>query len=127
MRVHAIDHIVLTVASIEKTVAFYQRVLGMEHVTFGPDNRSALRFGHQKINLHESGHEFEPRAARPWPGSADVCFLVDDLANAEAHLEACGVKVVAGPGPRTGALGEITSVYVRDPDGNLIELSTYGG
>ena len=127
MRVQAIDHIVLTVASIERTAAFYRRVLGMEHVTFGPNNRSALRFGHQKINLHEGGHEFEPRAARPWPGSADVCFLVDDLAEAEAHLRSCGVDIVAGPGPRAGAQGEIRSVYVRDPDGNLIELSTYVG
>jgi len=125
MRVKAIDHIVLTVASIEKAVAFYRNVLGMEHETFGPDNRSALKFGDQKINLHEVGNEFEPRAVRPWPGSADVCFLVDDLASVEAHLASCNVEIVAGPGPRTGARGEIRSYYVRDPDGNLIELSEY--
>ena len=125
MYVTAIDHIVLTVASIERSVAFYQRVLGMEHVTFGPDNRSALRFGDQKINLHEAGREFEPRAIRPWPGSGDVCFLVDDLEDVAAHLQSCGIEIVAGPGPRTGARGTIHSVYIRDPDGNLVELSAY--
>ena len=125
MYVTAIDHIVLTVASIDQSVAYYQRVLGMEHVTFGPDNRSALRFGDQKINLHEAGREFEPRAIRPWPGSADVSFLVNDLAEVTAHLQSCGVEIVAGPGPRTGARGTIRSVYIRDPDGNLLELSAY--
>ena len=125
MKVVALDHFVLTVASIERTAEFYQRVLGMEHIVFGPNKRSALRFGDQKINLHEAGHEFEPRAARPWPGSGDVCFLVDDIEAVAAHLEACDVQVIAGPGPRSGAMGEIRSFYIRDPDGNLIELSAY--
>lgn len=125
MKVVAIDHFVLTVASIERTAAFYQRVLGMEHIVFGPYQRSALRFGDQKINLHQAGREFEPRAVRPWPGSADVCFLVDDIDAVAAHLADCGVAIVEGPGPRSGALGEIRSFYIRDPDGNLIELSAY--
>ncbi len=125
MKVVALDHFVLTVASIERAVSFYERVLGMEHVVFGPQKRSALRFGDQKINLHPSGAEFEPRAARPWPGSADVCFLVDDIDAVAAHLGACDVPILEGPGPRSGALGEIRSFYIRDPDGNLIELSAY--
>lgn len=125
MRVTALDHLVLTVASIERTVAFYQRVLGMEHVVFGPDDRSALKFGEQKINLHQVGREFEPKAATPRAGSGDLCFLVDDIAAVGDHLAACDVEIIAGPGPRTGAVGEIRSYYIRDPDGNLIELSAY--
>ena len=125
MKVVGLDHFVLTVASIERTVEFYERVLGMEHFRFGPNGRSALRFGDQKINLHQSGKEFSPRAARPWSGSADVCFLVDDIEAVAAHLGACDVPVIEGPGPRSGARGEIRSFYIRDPDGNLIELSAY--
>jgi catechol 2,3-dioxygenase-like lactoylglutathione lyase family enzyme len=125
MRVIDIDHLVLTVASIEKTAAFYERVLGMKHVVFGEKQRHALVFGDRKINLHEVGSEFEPRAARPWSGSGDLCFLVDDLDAVEAHLSGCGVQIIEGPGPRSGARGEIRSYYIRDPDGNLIELSQY--
>ena len=125
MRVIDIDHLVLTVASIEVTVAFYERVLGMTHQVFGDKKRHALIFGDRKINLHEVGSEFEPRAARPWSGSADLCFLVDDLGTVAAHLANCGVPIIEGPGPRTGARGEIRSYYIRDPDGNLIELSQY--
>ena len=125
MKVVGLDHFVLTVASIERTVEYYERVLGMEHFQFGPSGRSALRFGDQKINLHQLGKEFSPRAARPWPGSADLCFLVDDIDAVAAHLGACDVPVIEGPGPRSGALGEIRSFYIRDPDGNLIELSAY--
>ncbi|HEX6467867.1 MAG TPA: VOC family protein [Streptosporangiaceae bacterium] len=120
-----LDHIVLTVADIDRTVDFYTRVLGMRAVTFG-DGRRALRFGAQKINLHRAGHEFEPKAARPTAGSADFCMVsatpIDEVAR---HLEACGVPVEDGPVPRTGAQGPITSVYFRDPDGNLLEVSTY--
>ncbi|MBU2532884.1 MAG: VOC family protein [Alphaproteobacteria bacterium] len=128
IRVNRLDHLVLTVASIEKTVAFYEHVLGMTAIRFGANNhRVALRFGDQKINLHEAGKEFDPKAARPTPGSGDLCFIVDDFAEVEAHLASCGVTIIDGPGPRSGAVGEIRSIYFRDPDDNLIEVSTYDG
>ncbi|MFJ5109476.1 VOC family protein [Streptomyces sp. NPDC088551] len=127
MRVERLDHLVLTVADIEATVDFYTRVLGMEPVVFG-DGRRALAFGQSKINLHQAGHEFEPKAARPTPGSADLCFVVaDPLERVIAELAAQGVPVEEGPVERTGALGPFVSVYVRDPDGNLVELSHYPG
>ena len=125
MRVDRLDHLVLTVASIEATVEFYTRVLGMGVVTFGA-GRTALTFGTSKINLHEAGKEFEPKARRPTPGSADVCLIVaDGIADVMAELAAAGVDTEEGPVPRTGATGPITSCYLRDPDGNLIELSNY--
>ena len=125
MRVDRLDHLVLTVASIEATVAFYTRVLGLEAVTFGA-GRTALAFGTSKINLHEAGKEFEPRALRPTPGSADVCLIVGDgIAEVIDELAAAGVPVEEGPVERTGATGPIVSCYLRDPDGNLIELSNY--
>lgn len=121
-----LDHFVLTVADIDATCAFYQRVLGMEVRTFGPLQRKALHFGRQKINLHQRGKEFEPKAAHPLPGSADLCFIANGPLDAViAHLKACGVAVEEGPVDRTGATGAIRSVYFRDPDGNLIEVSTY--
>ncbi|KFP27519.1 Glyoxalase domain-containing protein 5, partial [Colius striatus] len=120
-----LDHLVLTVKSIEDTVAFYSKVLGMEVVTF-KGNRKALRFGNQKFNLHEAGKEFEPKARCPVPGSADICLIthvtLDQLMD---HLKACGVIIEEGPVARTGAMGPITSVYFRDPDENLIEVSRY--
>jgi catechol 2,3-dioxygenase-like lactoylglutathione lyase family enzyme len=125
MRIARLDHLVLTVADIDRTVAFYRDVLGMEPVVFG-GGRTALAFGQSKINLHLAGHEFEPKAARPVPGSADLCLVVDgDLDDVRAELDHHGVAIEEGPVERTGALGSITSVYVRDPDGNLVELSTY--
>ena len=125
MRVDRLDHLVLTVASIEATVEFYTRVLGMGVVTFGA-GRTALTFGTSKINLHETGKEFEPKALRPTPGSADICLIVDDgIADVIAQLAAAGVPVEAGPVERTGATGPIVSCYLRDPDHNLIELSNY--
>jgi catechol 2,3-dioxygenase-like lactoylglutathione lyase family enzyme len=125
MKVNRLDHVVLTVASIEATVDFYTRVLGMSAVTFG-GGRTALRFGHSKINLHQAGHEFEPKADRPTPGSADLCFIVDDpIDDVVAQLTAAGVAIEEGPVTRTGATGEILSCYLRDPDGNLLELSNY--
>ena len=125
-RVERLDHLVLTVASIEKTVAFYEAVMGMTAIRFGVDNqRVALRFGNQKINLHEVGKEFNPKAERPTAGSGDLCFVVDDFAAVAVHLENCGVAIIDGPGPRSGAVGEIQSIYFRDPDQNLIEVSTY--
>jgi catechol 2,3-dioxygenase-like lactoylglutathione lyase family enzyme len=125
MRLARLDHLVLTVADIDRTVAFYERVLGMEAETFGAGRR-ALRFGDSKLNLHQAGAEFEPKAARPTPGSADLCFVAAcPLADVIARLEELGVPLVEGPVERTGALGPMDSVYVRDPDGNLLELSAY--
>jgi catechol 2,3-dioxygenase-like lactoylglutathione lyase family enzyme len=125
MRVSHLDHLVLTVEDIEATVSFYTRVLGMAATTFG-GGRTALVFGSSKINLHQAGHEFEPKAAVPTPGSADLCLIVDDdLDSVQAQLAAAGVAVEVGPVKRTGAVGEMISVYIRDPDQNLIELSNY--
>lgn len=122
LRVRALDHLVLTVADIEATVAFYE-ALGMTRVRFG-EGRVALAFGGQKINLHQAGAEIAPHAAHPRPGSADLCFLVEgDVADLSAQLSAAGFAVELGPVPRTGAQGPLTSVYLRDPDGNLVELS----
>ncbi len=119
----ALDHLVLTVADIEATVAFYCGVLGMERVAFG-EGRLALAFGSQKINLHRAGHEYEPKAARPVPGSGDLCFLLSvGLDDMRARLREAGIAVEQGPVDRTGATGPLRSLYVRDPDGNLIELS----
>jgi catechol 2,3-dioxygenase-like lactoylglutathione lyase family enzyme len=116
---------VLTVADIEVSCAFYERVLGMTRLTFG-SGRIALHFGQQKINLHQAGREFEPKAARPTPGSADLCFIADvPMPAVIAHLAAVSVPIVEGPVLRTGALGPMTSVYVSDPDGNLIEIASY--
>jgi catechol 2,3-dioxygenase-like lactoylglutathione lyase family enzyme len=122
MRITAVDHLVLTVADLDATVAFYER-LGMVCERF-LDDRLALHFGRQKINLHRAGAEFEPHARRPEPGSADLCFLVDEpIAAVERELAAAGIDIEVGPVERTGAQGPLESVYVRDPDGNLIELS----
>jgi catechol 2,3-dioxygenase-like lactoylglutathione lyase family enzyme len=125
VKIDALDHLVLTVADVDASCAFYERVLGMRTVSFGA-GRKALAFGTQKINLHRHGHEFEPKAERPTPGSADLCFVTaTPLAEAMAHLRACGVELLEGPVPRTGARGPIVSVYVRDPDRNLIEICNY--
>jgi catechol 2,3-dioxygenase-like lactoylglutathione lyase family enzyme len=125
MKIDRLDHLVLTVRSIEASCAFYSRVLGMEIVTFGA-GRKALAFGAQKINLHEAGREFDPKAAQPTPGSADICLIsADPLPDVLAHLARCGVDILEGPVPRTGATGPIESVYFRDPDRNLIEVSNY--
>ncbi|MGI8448208.1 MAG: VOC family protein [Streptosporangiaceae bacterium] len=127
MQIDRLDHLVLTVASIEASVAFYTRVLGMREVTFGA-GRTALAFGTSKINLHEAGHEFEPKARRPTPGSADLCLIVtQDIPAVMAGLAAAGVPTEEGPVERTGALGAMVSCYLRDPDQNLIELSHYPG
>lgn len=119
-----LDHLVLTVADIEATIAFYASALGMEPVTFG--NRKALRFGDQKINLHQSGMEFEPKAAHPTPGSADLCFITKTpIEEVIAHLKTRHYPVEEGPVERTGAVRAIRSIYLRDPDFNLIEISNY--
>ncbi|QQE75407.1 VOC family protein [Brevibacillus composti] len=120
-----LDHLVLTVRDVEATCSFYERVLGMSVVTFG-GGRKALQFGRQKINLHQAGKEFEPKAENPLPGSADLCFIAAvSLEEIIAHLQACGVPLVEGPVERTGATGKIRSVYLRDPDQNLLEISVY--
>lgn len=123
MHIQSLDHLVLTVADVDVSCAFYTRVMGMTEVVFG-QGRKALAFGAQKINLHQHRHEFEPKAQTPTPGSADLCFLTDTpLDQVQAHLRACGVTVLEGPVRRTGATGPILSVYFRDPDLNLIEVS----
>ncbi|WP_336787988.1 VOC family protein [Paenibacillus sp. MMO-177] len=125
LKIEALDHLVLTVASIEKTAAFYEKVLNMEVIVFG-DNRKALLFGRQKFNLHEAGKEFEPKARNPRPGSADFCLITKTpLDEVIRHLAACDVPIEEGPVPRTGAAGTIVSVYFRDPDDNLVEVSNY--
>jgi catechol 2,3-dioxygenase-like lactoylglutathione lyase family enzyme len=123
LRVASLDHLVLTVADIAATRDFYVRILGMKRVSFG-EGREALHFGRQKINLHRAGHEFEPKARHATPGSADICFLVDTpLEEVIAHLVSEGVAIELGPVEKTGAEGSLRSIYLRDPDGNLIELS----
>jgi catechol 2,3-dioxygenase-like lactoylglutathione lyase family enzyme len=123
IRIDHLDHLVLTVASIERTVDFYAGVLGMEAQTFA-GGRRALRFGPQKINLHEAGREFEPKAQAPTPGSADLCFIaLTPVEEMMQQLTTAGVRIEEGPVERTGATGPIRSIYIRDPDGNLIELS----
>ncbi|MGL4734078.1 MAG: VOC family protein [Enterovibrio sp.] len=125
MKISHLDHLVLTVADIATTVRFYEQVLGMHSVSFG-GGRIALEFGKQKINLHQRGHEFEPKAKNVKMGSADLCFIAETkLADAMEHVENQGVTIIEGPVRRTGAQGAITSFYLRDPDGNLIEISTY--
>ncbi len=125
VRIESLDHLVLTVVDVEVTCAFYQAVLSMETVVFG-NGRKALVFGRQKINLHPAGREFEPKAKRPTPGSADLCLITStSLKTVATHLAACGVDIEEGPVTRTGAVGSITSLYLRDPDGNLIEVATY--
>jgi catechol 2,3-dioxygenase-like lactoylglutathione lyase family enzyme len=123
MKIDSLDHLVLTVKDVDNSVSFYSKVLGMEVVNFGI-GRKALSFGTQKINLHQQGKEFEPKAQRPTPGSADLCFLTSNpLQDILMHLDTCGVEVIDGPVQRTGATGPIISVYFRDPDLNLIEVS----
>jgi len=126
-RLDSLDHLVLTVANFSKTIAFYETALGMVAEQFTPADgttRWALTFGNHKINLHQAGHEFEPKAKHPTPGSADLCFLTtNSLSDWQAHLQGQGIDVIEGPVPRTGATGPITSIYLRDPDGNLLEIS----
>lgn len=125
MKIDRVDHLVLTVKDIDVTIDFYVRVLGMEAVTFG-EARKALRFGSSKINLHQLGNEFEPKALQPVAGSADLCLIASTpLEEVIQRLRRCRVDMLEGPVPRSGATGNILSVYFRDPDGNLIEVSNY--
>ena len=123
MEISKLDHLVLTVKDVEKTTSFYVSVTGMKKEVFG-NGRVALKCGDQKINLHESGKEFEPKAHKPTPGSADLCFITQTpLNDAMAHVKRCGVEIIEGPLERTGANGPIRSFYFRDPDHNLIEVA----
>ncbi|MGE5673108.1 MAG: VOC family protein [Mycobacterium leprae] len=125
MKIERVDHLVLTVSDVEATISFYESALGMQAVSFGAGRR-ALAFGRQKINLHAADAPIAPHAERPTPGSADLCLITSTPIPAViAHLQRVGVAIAEGPVTRTGAVGPITSVYLRDPDGNLIEVSTY--
>ena len=125
MQIDRLDHFVLTVASIDATCDFYSKVLGMQVVEFA-GGRKALAFGAQKINLHQRGKEFEPKALSPTPGSGDFCLIsavpIEDVVS---HLDHCGIEIEEGIVPRTGATGPIKSVYLRDPDHNLVEVAEY--
>jgi catechol 2,3-dioxygenase-like lactoylglutathione lyase family enzyme len=121
--VRGIDHFVLTCADVDATIAFYRRVLGMTAETFA-GGRRALSFGNQKINLHQKGAEFEPKARVATAGSGDFCLLSDvPVAEIAGHLAAEGIEVIEGPVAKTGAAGSLLSIYFRDPDGNLVEVS----
>lgn len=125
MIIDRIDHLVLTVSDISTTIRFYEEVLGFSAVTF-KQNRKALIFGAQKINLHQQEMEFEPKASRPTPGSADLCFITSiPINDVVSEILQAGISIIEGPVERTGATGEIMSIYIRDPDGNLIEISQY--
>ena len=125
INIDRLDHLVLTVKNIEDTCKFYSDVLNMKIISF-ENNRKALAFGNQKINLHESGKEFEPKAKKPVPGSADLCFITNSpIERVKKHIESKGVSIIEGPVERTGAVGTICSLYIRDLDENLIEISNY--
>jgi catechol 2,3-dioxygenase-like lactoylglutathione lyase family enzyme len=120
-----IDHFVLTVRSLDATCAFYERVLGMKRIDT-PGRPTALAFRRQKINVHEAGRTFDPKARVPTQGAGDFCLITErPIAEMRAHLEACGVAIEVGPVARNGAMGAMTSLYFRDPDGNLVEVSEY--
>ena len=125
MEYDGIDHVVFTVWDIAATCDFYTRALGVAAITFD-DGRRALQVGRCKINLHQVGHEFEPKAARPGPGTQDLCLVsASSLEEVINRLRDGGVEIIEGPVPRTGAHGPMESVYLRDPDGNLIEVACY--
>ena len=123
MKIRKLDHFVLTVRDIERTVSFYTSVMGMKKEVSG-QGRVALKYGNQKINLHELGNEFEPKAAKPTPGAADLCFVTNTpLNDAISHVKSFGIDILEGPVKRTGAKGSILSFYFRDPDHNLLEVA----
>lgn len=123
MQIRKLDHLVLTVKDMNKTICFYSTVLGMNKEIFG-HGRVALKFGDQKINIHALGDELEPKALKPTPGSSDLCFITNTPLNeAISHVMSEGVKIIEGPVERTGANGTIRSFYFRDPDQNLIEVA----
>ncbi len=122
--IQTLDHLVLTVANIDAATDFYTEVLGMDLVTF--NGRKALAFGEQRLNLHQRGHEIDPKAAHPTPGSADLCFITSTpLEEVIDYLKALRVHIELGPVERTGSLSQLRSLYIRDPDHNLVEISNY--
>jgi catechol 2,3-dioxygenase-like lactoylglutathione lyase family enzyme len=124
MPIDRLDHLVLTVADIPSTLNFYKQVMRFE--SSESKGRWALKFGQQKINLHQADHTFEPKAARPTPGSGDLCFITSESpVDTIRHLMKCNIPIEEGPVERNGALGPMTSVYIRDPDGNLLEIAQY--
>ena len=123
MKINIIDHLVITVHDLDETITFYTRILGMEAVTFA-EERKALVFGTQKINLHKAGEEIQPHAKNPLPGSADLCFITETpMQQVISHLSSFDVSIIEGPVEKTGATGPLLSIYIRDPDDNLIELA----
>lgn len=125
MNLKQLDHLVLTVSDLDKTVGFYEKILGMKQVHFG-NGRIALRFGNQKINLHQEGKEYKPNARNAIPGSADLCFITyTPIKDVISILEDHKIEIIDGPDVRLGAIGKLISVYFRDPDGNLLEVSNY--
>ncbi|KGQ70097.1 glyoxalase [Chelonobacter oris] len=125
IKIDSLDHLVLTVADQQRSIDFYTRILGMQEVTFG-DNRKALLFGKQKINLHVKGREIEPKASQAVCGSADLCLLTSNaLPDVISHLQRHNIDIIEGIVTRTGAIGKLDSIYLRDPDGNLLEISRY--
>lgn len=125
MNIDRLDHLVLTVSDIDATCSFYKNALGMEIVVFG-GGRKVLSFGLQKINLHQKGKEYEPKAFKPTPGSGDLCFITSvPISEVVEYLKSYGIELIEGPVKRTGATGPVISVYLRDPDLNLIEVSNY--
>jgi len=123
LNISLLDHLVLTVKNIDQSCEFYISVLGMKKIVFG-EGRVALKFGQQKINLHEYGREFEPKAVKPTPGSADLCFITESkIEDVIQHMESKSVEIIEGPVERTGANTKLLSIYVRDPDENLIEIA----
>lgn len=124
----ALDHLVLTVSDLPATIDFYERALGMRAFSFAGGSRWALAFGSHKLNLHALGDEFQPNARHAQPGSADLCLLTEtSIEDVVAHLGPAGVEIELGPTRADGATGELRSVYVRDPDGNLVEVSNRAG
>lgn len=126
MKIDRIDHVVVNCRDVDAMAAWYERVLGFQREIFGPERRTAMKFGRQKLNLRPTGAaNWETGAVDP-PGAMDFCFVTEDSVDATiAHLKACGVAITRGPTVRTGAMGPINSVYCRDPDGNLVEISSY--
>jgi catechol 2,3-dioxygenase-like lactoylglutathione lyase family enzyme len=125
MKINKIDHLVLTVNDINASCTFYTSILGMQEISFA-QGRKAVTFGDQKINFHQVGKELEPSALHPMSGSGDLCFITENpLSEVISHLQSCGVEIIEGPVQRSGAAGPITSIYIRDPDRNLIEIAKY--